>query len=196
MIRFFSALCKALFKIISTDEQVFHDATGDFQLHSAKCPYCGAIGMLAPYGGYFRHLVSYERGKIIDRLVRPFRFECKSCKKTHALLPDILIPYSPYSIRFKLSVLIAYFERETTVVAICEHFRIAVATLYAWKKSFLEHKELMMGVLVNRKQTALVFLNDLFEIANLSSRIESFFRLYSFSFLQNRSVPATRSLPP
>ena len=115
---------------------------------------------------------------------------------THALLPDILIPYSPYSLRFKLAVLTAYFERDATVAAICERFGIAVSTLYSWKKRLLEHKVLLLGMLESRKESGIIFLRNLSGAACLSDTLRSFFRRHVFSFMQGQPAKATRSPPP
>jgi transposase-like protein len=154
------------------------------------------MGKLSSHGRYSRGIVSLVRGGIDERRISPLRFKCTSCGATHALLPDILIPYSPYSLRFKLSALSAYFERDTTVAAVCERFGIAVSTLYEWKKLLLEHKNIMLGVLASRKTDALAFLRGLFESSRLSSRICDFFRHHAVSFLQNQSMATTRSIPP
>jgi len=195
MIRLFTALCKTLFDSF-TDEIIFQKATDDFNHYCVKCPNCGVIGKLEFYAKYFRSLISYEDGTIRCRRVSTLRFKCKSCNTTHALLPDILIPYSPYSLRFVLTVLIVYFERETTVAAICERFFIAVSTLYAWKQRLLEHKELMIGVLLSKKEPALAFLSSLFESIVLSERLQDFYRRYAFSFLQNKSMVTAYYYPP
>ena len=132
----------------------------------------------------------------IESRISPLRFKCSSCGTTHALLPDVLIPYSPYSLRFKLVVLIACFERDTTIVAACDHFGIAVSTLYAWKARLLEHKELLLGVLASRKESFHAFLGGLLRSDCLSSRLYNFFHRHDFSFLQHQSMTAARSLPP
>jgi transposase-like protein len=194
MIRLFTTLCKSLLENF-TDVNIFKDATDAFCHHGKKCPGCGAE-KLFPYGSYSRDLVSYEDGITVEYRVSPLRFECTSCDTTHALLPDILVPYSPYSLRFKLTVLIAYFERNMTVVAICEQFRIAISTLYSWKKCLLKHKDLLLGVLASLEEPAISFLRSLLEAACLSDRLQSFFRRHSFSFMQNQPVAATRSPPP
>jgi transposase-like protein/ribosomal protein S27AE len=194
MIRLFEALCKSLFCSL-VDAELFYDATSGFRHYGRHCPRCGARGKLSPYGDYSRWLVSLQ-GKAFAQLIQPLRFKCKSCGATHALLPDILIPYSPYSLRFKLAVLIAYFERGTSVVAICERFGIAVSTLYAWKALFLEHKELMLGVLLSRKEPALAFLRGLSRSADISRILQRFFDRHAFSFMQGRPKTAPRSLPP
>jgi len=196
MIRLCTAFFKAFLEIILTEEELFCDATGAFSYSGARCPKCGALGKLSPHGDYTRYLISFECKQIIERLVNPLRFYCASCKSTHALLPDIITPYSQYSLRFKLIALIAYYERGTTVAAVCENFGIAVSTLYVWRGLMLEHKDLMLGALISLKTSALAFLRNLLKTSNLSKLLGDFFRRHAFSFLQNRPVPATRPRPP
>ena len=195
MIRLFTKLCKALLEKF-TDIDIFKDATDEFRLYNERCPNCGTYGKLSPYGSYFRNLVSYEDGATVESCVSIRRFECASCGTTHALLPDIVIPYSPYSLRFKLTVLIAYFERNTTVAAVCERFGIAVSTLYSWKDRLLEHKELMLGMLASLNEPGITFLRNLFEAVCLSDILYSFFRQYACSFMQCQPATTTRSPPP
>jgi ribosomal protein S27AE len=195
MIRLIAALCKTLFKFV-TDEQIFLDASDGYIHHSKNCPRCGAIGKLGLYGGYFRWLVSRRKRKTVSCLIWIRRFECGSCGATHALLPDILTPYSPYSLQFKLTVLIAYFERDCTVEELCEEFGIAISTLYEWIKRLASHKQLMIGVLLDCKVSALGFIHDLIGSADLSYTLNRFFRKYGFSFMQRTPATATRPNPP
>ena len=195
MIRLFTALCKLKLENLP-DETIFRDATDSFRYHGEKCPCCGAVGQLSPYGGYSRGLTSCKDGGFAEERVQVNRFKCGSCGATHALLPDVVIPYSPYSLRFKLTVLLAYLERTTTVAAVCESFGIAVSTLYEWKKTLLHHKDLLLGVLMSRKEPARAFLSGLFVSGNLSERLRDFFWLHGISFMQNQPMPAARSRPP
>lgn len=195
MIRLFKALCKTI-NCCLTDEDIFQKATDDFNHYNEKCPSCGASGQLSPYDCYSRNLVSYYDGKTVLFRVSPVRFKCASCGTTHALIPDVLIPYSPYSLSFKLAALLAYFERETTVVGICNHFDIAVSTLYSWKKLLLKHKELLLGVLASTKVPTLDFLRKMFGTTCLSDQLRNFYQRYAFSFLQHRSTIVTHSEPP
>jgi transposase-like protein len=196
MIRLFTAMCKTLLSNISSDEDLYLKSVGAFRLHKEPCPICAATGTLAPYGDYTRYLVSFEDGQVVARSVKPARFRCASCQSTHALLPDILIPYSPYSMRFRLIVLTAYFERETTVAAICERFAISVSTLYDWAKHFLLHKDLLLGILMSRKEPAHAFLRGLSANGGTSARLRDFHSRFGFSFLQKQHAPTARSRPP
>jgi transposase-like protein len=192
MIRYFAALCKPLIKICS-DEKLFLAATGRFKYYNERCPRCGALGKLSPFGYYFRHLVS-NNGSV--PIIEVSRYRCSSCNTTHALLPAVLVPFSPYSLSFMLTVLAAYFERKYTVAAICERFHIAVSTLYAWKNRFLEHLNLLVGLLASHQRPFLDFIRDLLQDVDLSVRLSAFFLRYTFSFMQNWLVLATRSRSP
>jgi transposase-like protein len=195
MVRLFTALCKSLFEIIS-DEDIFREATGQYSYLDEACPLCGAIGKLIPHGDYTRGLLSLKHSKISDSKLKPLRFKCESCGVTHSLLPDIVIPYGRYSLSFVIRALIAYFERETTVENICAQLNIAVSTLYSWIKRMAAHKDLMLGVLLSRKISALSFLRGLLRSGRLSDILNKFYRGYGFSFMQGRSASATRSRAP
>jgi transposase-like protein len=195
MIRLFTSLCKSLLDKL-TDGQIYSESTGKFNCNDESCPKCGAPSTLSPYGGYVRSLVSRKNGETEYIFISPLRFKCSSCHSTHALLPDILTPYSPYSLRFKLTALSAYFERETTVVKICEQFGIAVSTIYEWKKRLLSHKELFLGLLVSDEEPAHSFLKNLFALAFLSNHLCSFFKKHAFSFMQRAPWQASRPQPP
>ena len=195
MIRLFTELYKPSLENI-TDKDLFQDATDKFVHYTKKCTSCGASMKLAPYSVYERNLVSFEGGKAVERRVKPKRFKCASCGKTHALLPDILAPYSPYSIRFKLSVLTAYFNRNTTVDAICQCFGIAASTLYRWKKLLLSHKELLLGTLANQNEAPLSFLRGMLESAGFSEHLKNFFHQFDFSFMQPRPLVAAQNRSP
>lgn len=53
------------------------------------CPNCGAAGNYAHHGHYHRH---FDDGRG-ERLVRVERVRCLSCRKTHALIWENMVPY-------------------------------------------------------------------------------------------------------
>jgi len=195
MIRHFTTLCKTSLKYLS-DEMTFEGTTKEYRPYNESCPKCGAKGKITTYGYYKRFLVSIEEQRPKETKIKPLRFKCSSCKATHALLPANLIPYSSYSLRFKLIVLIAYFERTTSVVEVCANYSIAVSTLYCWKHKLLEHKELLLGELINRKTSSLDFIWDLFSTWNFVEKLKDFFGKHGFSFMQNLAITTTRSISP
>ena len=195
MIRLFTALCKSFLKELS-EWQIFSESTDGFSHIGEVCPKCGAKGNLSGYGDYGRGLTSYEGGQIVYRLISVLRYLCASCKATHALLPDIVVPYSPYSLLFMLAALIAYYERSSTVAEVCSRFGIAVSTIYEWKDRIALHKDLMLGVLISRKQRSHSYILGILSSTDLSDTLRRFFRKYGFSFMQRRSISASRGRPP
>jgi hypothetical protein len=195
MIRLITTLCKKL--IEELDEEHIVQDTIDKYIHYGKlCPHYGSFGTLESYGGYSRGLSYRRKVKTVDSIIWIRRFECSSCGGTHALLPDILTPYSIYSLRFKLLAITAYFERGCSVAALCESFDIAVSTLYEWLKLLIYHKDLMIGVLKSKKTFSLEFLHSLIDSEGLSDILHRFFNKYGFSFMQGASMSAAQSVPP
>ena len=194
MIRLFTALCKVLLTKIS-EEEAFYVAMEEIGIFRTSCPKCGTVGRFSEYGNYDRGHVTYSDDEILDFRVRPRRIKCLSCGASHALLPDTLTPYSPYTLRFKLLVLIAYSGRDTTVANICGKFGIAVSTLYEWKKIMTTHKDFMLGLLISRKTPALCFLRGLLGATDISEILRGFFSKYGFAFMQDASMSVTRPVP-
>lgn len=58
------------------------------------------------------------------------RVKCSSCKTTHAILPNDIIPYCIYSFSFILKVLAAYYSEQHKVEEICSNFCICFQVLY------------------------------------------------------------------
>ena len=121
-----------------SDQQLFDMAVSRFDLSRCTCPTCGSIGQFRIFYSYERSLITISEGKREEKSISVSRFLCESCNHTHALLPDILIPYGSYSLRFILTILLAYLKRTDTVAAFCEHWHISVSTLYAWIHLFVE----------------------------------------------------------
>jgi hypothetical protein len=110
------------------------------------------------------------------------RVICSSCGDTHALLPDLLIPFASYSLKFVLHVLRAYLCRTGTVAHLCQSFAISISTLYKWIHLFNEHVNLLLSAL---EQTQWVSERALSFIEEMMSLPWLFLNRYSFSFLQN-----------
>ena len=85
------------------------------------CPYCGAKGACKKRGSYERSLATFPDGKPeVLRLKIP-RVQCP-CGKSHALLPDFIVPYFSYSLPMILMLLSDYFHRRLSIRGICEKY--------------------------------------------------------------------------
>lgn len=74
------------------------------------CPSCVFEGKLYNHGSYLRNLITEESSFPISI----YRVKCPVCGKTHALIPDILIPYFQHSFRIvKRCLELKYLENES-----------------------------------------------------------------------------------
>ena len=180
-----------------TEAEIYEEAVAGYRYQLEPCPKCGATGKLERHGYYERNIVYSREGKTTYRRVRVNRYKCGSCGVTHGLVPDILVPYSAYSLVFKLRVLLAYFGGRETVAGICGRYGIAVSTLYAWKVQFLEHKELLLGVLASRKTSEMHFIGEILGSEDISGTLQRFFERFGLPFLRSgRHTAATRCAAP
>lgn len=120
------------------------------------------------------------------------RYVCPICNKTHAVLPDIITPHSPYSLRFKLEAVKAYFERIVSVESLCANLGIAIATLYRWIKKYQDHQALHLGALRDIETPPLDFILQLGESASLTAMLKEFFAQFAFSFFQGKGANSHR----
>lgn len=196
MIRVFTIFCKLNLINISALE-LFEFAMDSFDISNCTCPYCGARNTCTNHCNYKRYLISYEYGYVISSRIKVSRVICNSCETTHAILPEILIPYGSYSLFFVLTVLRDYFctPRNGTVTEICDKYDVSVSTLYRWIHLFYKHKGLWLGILEDLIQSSSSFLKLFHETRELSNRLSNFFSSFGFSFLQG-SPQTTRLRSP
>ena len=178
MIRIFDLFCK-LKDIKISDQEWFDQAVRSLDLSVHPCPYCHSKGHLIPHDVYSRYMVTLKGHRPVTAVLRVPRVKCTSCGHTHALLPEMLIPYSSYSLRFVLTVLEAYFLHAHTVEEICETYQIAHSTLYVFRSLFLSHKRLILGVLDDMQETASGFIGKID-----GKQLFQFLDAFQYSFLQ------------
>jgi len=194
MIRLFTVFCKLNFKILST-RQLFLSAIEDYSLEKIPflklpCPNCGAKRPIWAYhDSYERCFISYQNKSTINDAIDITRIICSSCNSTHAILPEVIIPFRSYSLLFVLAALKDYFTSGITVAALCDKYQISASTLYEWKHLFDTHKKLWLGVLEDIYQESLDFLSSTLN-ANASDKLKDFFLNNKISFLQGRTTTA------
>ena len=160
-----------------------------FEAHLEICPICKTEGHCHIFGYYRRNLIDYCSGKVkYDKIVIT-RVKCK-CGHTHAILPDLIIPYSTYSLVFIMRVLGIHLSRTMTVAALCKKFNISHSMLYRWRDLYNKHKELWLGALKSKETAGHTFLSDILALPNCSDFTYGFFAQARFSFLQSHANPA------
>lgn len=190
MIRKNSLFCKII-RIKKTSFQLFHDFMLSYSWKNEACPWCGSRGNCVSFGSYRRSLADFAHGKTVYAQICIPRLRCTSCGHTHAILPDVIIPYSVYSLFFLLRVLAEYFLHLHTVEQLCARFGISVSMLYRFRGLFLSQKQEWLGMLVSAETSPLSFLKDLCLLPLYSASFACRFVLLSArSFLQSHKNPA------
>lgn len=148
------------------------------------CPYCGSKGNCVSFAYYDRHLVDFIHGQVCNTHIRVLRVQCSSCQHTHAILPDVIVPYASYSLFLILRVLGEYFMHRLTIEAVCFKFAISHSLLYKWLDLFYQNRTLWLGVLSNLETSPFTFLLELIKLPLFSSFSKDFFLKFGFSFMQ------------
>ena len=175
-----------------SDLQLFESAVSAFKVAKCSCPSCGAVGRFKKIRPYERDMISVDHGARTDHRLSVRRFLCESCGHTHALLPDVLIPYGSYSLRFILTVLLSYLERACTVTELCEHWRIAVSTLYEWIHLFIDQFNAWCRIL---DRIIWVCKDAVDAVTSTTAFPLSFFSRFGFSFLQGTKTSLSGRSP-
>lgn len=118
---------------------------------SHHCERCGkTIWSSGKVSSYSRGFIWPCDGKPRTDTIQIPIYLCEKCGKSidgsgnddgnylHAILPQIIIPFSSYTLPFVLTVIGEYASpnRSCTVVQLCENWQIAVSTLYTWIKRY------------------------------------------------------------
>ena len=165
-----------------SDQELLEQAAADSGLSSYRCPFCGNRKHFRRINPYERQMITVKNSKRVVVPVFIPRVQCTVCSSSHSCLPDNLIPFSSYTLRFILTVLSEYLSRsDTTVNLLCDKWQIAVSTLYTWIRLFSEHfslwKKSADTVIPLSKET----LRQVYDTERFPAL---FFEITGFSFLQ------------
>lgn len=190
MIRLFLTLCKC-FQLTNknNDSLLYRLYCENAMPDSLPCAYqgCTSVGSYTKAGSYSRSLICYTNGKVEPHAICIERLECSSCGHTHALLPSVIIPYSPFSFRFLLSLLYDFITHKfDTVEALCSHYDISISTLYRIRRRFIDDKKLMLGIMNDSITSAESLLADFLHGTRVDAdrRSQAYFNAVGTSFLQ------------
>lgn len=191
MIRLFSQLCK-FFKQISFENEItaFNKYVGSVKVEALVCPVCGAKHALYPFASYKRHLVTYNNNTAQDNIIIVSRYICSSCKRTHALLPSVIVPYMSFSFKFTLYLIHDYLvHKYHSAEAMCEHYGIAISTFYRILKKFKENKQIWLGLLNDKLISNLSFVQHIINgsFDEIEDLMIQFFKQNASSFFQGTS---------
>ena len=178
-----------LFLIKTSSKSIYEQFMPLVKPESETCPFCGSSGNLHVHCYYNRHLIDFNGKNTVRHDVTVLRCTCDSCSSTHAILPDIIIPYCSYSLFFVLRVLGEYFMHLYTVEKLCERFSITPRQLYKWLFLWKKHKTEWLGFLASLEVPDKGFIFSLSHMECFSDFTSGFVRTFGFSFLQSHANP-------
>ena len=123
--------------------------------HKLECT-CGHRGCLIKHPYYTRSV------KVSGNLVklRALRLLCKSCKKTHSILPDWVVPYSRILFKDHLNIIRAYQNKQSIEPIMVENILIDESNVKYILKMFKMHwneKLASYRILLSNQLTLLCF---------------------------------------
>lgn len=165
-----------------------------FQPHLETCPLCGSSGNCHIHDYYDRSLIDFRSGIWTCYSLCVMRVFCDSCEHAHAILPDVMIPYSSFSLLFILRLLGQYFADRFTVEQLCERYGISQNRFYQWLSLWRSHKQDWLGILEDLSVSDLSFLRGILVSDRFSDFSMQFALHFSYSFLQSHSNPVPDGL--
>jgi hypothetical protein len=160
-----------------------------FRPELETCPICGSCGNCGIHAYYGRSITDFTGGHKEKSDLCILRVFCSSCSHTHAILPDIIIPYSGYGLLFILQVLGEHFARLHSVEKICEIYGISEKLFYKWLGLWKTHKQEWIGLLEDAQTSDVDFWKYLSGLDPYSGFSSGFIRLTARSFLQSHQNP-------
>lgn len=149
--------------------------------HHQTCPSCGATSGHEFHSSYNRYMIAFEGGHRKDYTVSIPRLRC-GCGHTHALIPNNLIPYGSYSLRFILIILYKYSLCSCSVSELCSKFQISISTLYGWIALFKKHYNLWNGAI---NEISVISSESILRVKSEPLILVLFFKRFGFSFMQS-----------
>ena len=193
MIRLFFTLCKCFcLTKNNNDYEIYRSYTDNTLSEAFICPVngCKQKGNYHNDGSYNRLLVCFMDNHVERHDILIPCIECNSCGHSHAILAPVIIPYSPFSFHFVISLLYAYITRKyDTVGKLCLAYDISVSTLYRILHRFISDSKLMFGMMeaaITQALELLDILTDTRFIEKVDPLLHDFFKSNDASFLQAR----------
>ena len=164
-----------------------------FQPELETCPICGSAGNCHIHDYYGRSIIDFLSGRKQKENLCIMRVFCDSCEHAHAILPDIIVPYSSYSLFFILFILGEYFAGLHTIEQLCERFDVSEKQFHKWLTLWKSHKKQWLGILNDSETDNNSFYRHLVLLDSYSSFSMDFIRLTAYSFLQSHRNPVLTS---
>lgn len=90
---------------LNITQSLYDKLTDAIQLAMIRCPHCNQVGFTVH--GYYRRRLKrdYSANHETDNFLTVMRVVCSECGRTHAVLPDFIVPYSQLSLPDTITII-------------------------------------------------------------------------------------------
>lgn len=154
----------------NTFSQVFYDnIVESLQLHQLSCS-CGHSGCMRKYGRYERTV--WFAGNAVKLKIQ--RVQCTHCGKTHAILLDVIVPYSRIPLEDQRKIILADNGGKACNHVLDKNWFIDIQMVHYIRRQYRQYwKQRLLSAGIS-------LLEDL---------VQGCFRCYCRQFMQNRCAP-------
>jgi hypothetical protein len=119
----------------------------------ARCPVCNAPISTEAFCSYQRNFTYIQDGTVTDSIITVDRLRCASCGSTHALLPEAVVPYSPFSVCLVAHLIIDWLNHDyESIEELAARYRVAINTFYRLKARFVSCVRLAYGMVAHEEE--------------------------------------------
>lgn len=126
------------------NQEIYNNDIHNLNLDNVKCT-CGSIGNFFYHASYKRYLV-LDNGEIQLTITR---VKCRSCNKTHALLPNIIIPYRIISNPIIIKLIQSYCDVSNSVTVISKITGLSVECVRTLLHFFEKYHRERMNIIID-----------------------------------------------
>lgn len=123
-------------KVNTSTEKMLKKYENQVNYGDISCPICNSKN-LVKNGTYQRNIIFLIENDRIETNMKIQRFKCKNCGKTHALLPEFVVPYKQFSLLFIIEILNSILVKSLNKTSIT--FNVSRQIIYFWKNQFKKH---------------------------------------------------------
>lgn len=95
-------------KNFNIDINNYLEFTANLEVETITCPYCNTLDM--ERHGYYKRYINIFGTKYYIRILR---VRCKTCGRTHAVLPDFILPYLHEPIKEMIDIITSTTTKDT-----------------------------------------------------------------------------------
>ena len=156
--------CKSEYKEIKEIIEIYMKKE---EFEELACPQCGSDELIK-WGSYKRIIYYLDNQKIKYKNIEIKRIKCRKCNKTHALLPEYIVPYK----QALLDIILLSIDNNEIAYGLSFSYE----TIENWKKIY--------------KRRYLPYLKTMFKnIQEIISRIlKDIFRVYEEFYEENKKI--------